>query len=205
MAGPAVRGLGTLVAGAVPGLGLGLERPRRFVGEGERRGSPAAAWPSPCPRVPALSRRAAGVVVQLGAASGPRLPASNRQPLQASGEAVFDLHFLLSHGARAAPSSVTSAPGAGGCSADPPAFPRPSPRLPPPQGGFPAALPALRPRSDSRRHRQGHCRPADRPWVPVTGVHRRAEWGSGAGQCLAVSGGGSEARPRVALWKRGNG
>lgn len=136
-----MRGLGTLAAGAVPGPELGLERPRSFVGEGELRESPAAARPSPRPRVLALSRGAAGVVVRLRAASGLWLPAPNRRPLQASVEAVFDLHFLLSHGARAAPSSVTPAPGAGGCSADPPAFPRPSPRPPPAQGGSPLRCP----------------------------------------------------------------
>lgn len=199
MAGPAVRGLGTLVAGAVLGPELGLERPRVFVGEGERRGSPAAAWPSPCPLIPALSRGAAGVVVQLGAASGPCLPAPSRRPLQASGEAVFDLHFLLSHGARAALSSVIPAPGAGGCSADPPAFPRPSPRPPLPQGGVPrratrAPAPLRPPTAPARSLSTGGLSlgAGDR-----VGKRRRA-----VSRCPE---GGREARPRVALWKRGMG
>lgn len=205
MAGPAVRGLGTLAAGAVPGPELGLERPQVFVGEGERRGSPAAARPSPRPRAPALSRGAAGVVVRLGAASGPWLPAPNRRPLQASGEAVFDLHFLLSHGARAAPSSVTPAPGADGCSADPPAFPRPSPRPPKPQGGFPrraarAPAPLRPPTAPARSLSTGGSSlgAGDRSSPPGrVGKRRRA--------VSRRPGGGREARPRVALWKRGNG
>lgn len=94
-------------AGAGPGPAAGLCRWRRVPGKPCCRLVSSAPLFSPS-LLSGGGGGGSGVVVRLGAAaSGPPLPAPSRRPLRASGEAAFDLHFLLSHGARAASSPVT--------------------------------------------------------------------------------------------------
>lgn len=147
--------------------GWGWARPRGFVGAGERRESPGVDWSPPLPFLPPVNVLGGvgpwGSLSVLGQPSpgrrcSPPLLAPSRRSFRASGEAVFDLHFLLSHGARAAASPVTPR--------SRPAWRRrlqreiscvssPARHAWPPRGGFPAALPSpplpeLRPRADPR-------------------------------------------------------
>lgn len=135
--------------GPGPGPAAGLCRCRRAPGKPRcRLLSSAARSPPPVNVLGGVGPR--GSLSVLGQPSPgrrcePPPLAASRRSFRASGEAVFDLHFLLSHGARAAASPVTSR--------SRPAWRRrlqrefscvssPARHAWPPRGGFPAALPA---------------------------------------------------------------
>lgn len=107
---PAAAGLGPVVAGRCgAGLGCGALSVEASAGEAPlQAGLLRSPFPPYCPGGPRGSLSVSGQRPPgRRCLPPPPLPAPSRRPLRASGEAAFDLHFLLSHGARAASSPVT--------------------------------------------------------------------------------------------------